>query len=95
MCAMSGTLFPDTRQSVLRPEELYPADRCFAGENQEHGKAYEACTQALHVHPTLERLLKKQPAGKVNLPERQREGALGHIPLCPEDADRSRKGAAG
>ncbi len=36
MCAMSGTLFPDTRQSVLRPEELYPADRCFAGENQEH-----------------------------------------------------------
>ncbi|MCI9252283.1 MAG: SAM-dependent methyltransferase [Lachnospiraceae bacterium] len=66
-----------------------------SGENQEHGKAYEACTQALHVHPTLERLLKKQPAGKVNLPERQREGALGHIPLCPEDADRSRKGAAG
>lgn len=33
---MSGTLFPNARQSVLGPEELYPEDVYFAGENQEH-----------------------------------------------------------
>lgn len=58
-------------------------------------EAYAVCTEALHVQPTLERLLEEHPAGKVNLPERQREGALGHIPLCPNDTGRSRKGAAG
>src|SRR5699024_9288914 len=27
---------------------------------------------------------RKYPSGKVNLPERQRKGALGHIPGCPD-----------
>ena len=35
--------------------------------------------------------LRKHPAGKVNLAESQRGGALGHIPLCPKNVDKLRK----
>ena len=34
----------------------------------------------------------KHPTGKVNLPERQREGRLGGVPEGPENTDKSRKG---
>ncbi len=35
-CAMSGTLFPNARQSVLRTEELHSEDVHFAGKNKDH-----------------------------------------------------------
>ena len=37
--------------------------------------------------------LRKHPTGKVNLPVRQREGALGHIPLCAKNMHKLMKGA--
>ncbi len=36
---------------------------------------------------------RKHPTGKVNLPVRQRGGALGHIPLCAKNMHKLMKGA--
>lgn len=79
-----------------------------SGERRIDKETYEMCTEALHIQPTLERLLaseyapvdayksRKYPAGVPLCPNsmgRSRKPPTG-IPLCPENMDKLRKGAA-
>ncbi len=73
------------------------------GEHKVSGEAYEKCTEALHVQPTLERLLVSEYApadayeSRKLCPKNMDESRkpLTGIPLCPKSMDKSRKPLTG
>lgn len=63
-----------------------------SGEHRVSSEAYEKCTEALHVQPTLGRLLASEHAPTEAYKKRKHPTG---IPLCPNDTDGSKKHPTG
>ena len=84
--------------------EIYESAREKLADSLVHGKTlrilggnYRLCDGSAirYCQKKCKRECAKRPAGKVNLSKGQREGALGHIPICTESVCKVRKHPAG